>query len=336
MKKQSNNITTLTIGLLIFLFLLSIRTVQALPIIPKKQRIIIENLMKGGAYNDALNSIRELTPLYPENAELLMLTGVCYSNIPAYNDLTIKTFQSALNANPDDNLKIEILYNLANAQMEIQHYADAISNYTLLKNVIPATFKEFHQQIDTKIASCTAFLNNHNTTNPKTANNILDTTSSSAQNPPPTVTQMATDSTKIPIAQNVSVLPPRTTNAVTSDSQHIVYKKITTSTPNISSLINPTTKTEQTLEKGVNFPIIDYIYTIQICALKYPASKNHFKEKNSIRILKEGNIYKYFYSRYGTIDEARGALPTVQTLYPGAYITRYSKKDEGKLLRISN
>lgn len=323
MKTLFSYTTILKIGLILSILFFNLLVTEAFPIIPKKQRIIIENLIKEGAYNDALNSLRELYPLYPENAELLMLSGICYSHLPAYNDRVIPTFQEALNANPDDNLKIEILYNLANAQMRIKLYQEAITNYNLLKKFIPNTFKEFHQQIDQKIATCTTDLTQSAST-PHLSTSTVETK-------PIATNQNVRDS-----LQNDTVIQPKINSPITPLTNTILTKNTSDSTAKITGVQNQIDSTQQSLEKSAKFPIIDYIYTIQICALKYPAAKNQFKEKNSIRILKERNVYKYFYSSYSTIEEARIALPAVQIKYPGAYITRYNKENESKLLKFNN
>ncbi|MGL5682857.1 MAG: hypothetical protein ACRDDZ_07365 [Marinifilaceae bacterium] len=307
MKRSAHTSQLLKWWLFTVIALFMENSVMAQAAIPKKQRIVIDNMMKEGAYNEALNSVRELMPMYPDNAEIEMLAGMCYSNLSAYKDLAITTFKKALTLNPDENLKIEILNNLANTQMNVGLYKDAIDTYNQLQELVPATFIEFKKQIRQKIVQC---------------DNLIKGVA-------PTAAPI--------LADNQAAAPKKEATETTAEVKPTATAPDTVKKAPINTTSNALPQDAVKIIKDTDVPAnVDYIYTIQICALSLPAAKNRFKEKNNIKFMKDGNIYKYFYSQYNTIDEARDSLPKVQSKYPGAYITRYNKQDEAKISRYNN
>lgn len=75
-------------------------------------------------------------------------------------------------------------------------------------------------------------------------------------------------------------------------------------------------------------------YTIQICTLDYPIDDPFIGGKNKIRIIRIGDVYRYIFSMYKSLEEARKDLPVVRAIYPGAYIREYYGGKLGKAYDI--
>lgn len=70
------------------------------------------------------------------------------------------------------------------------------------------------------------------------------------------------------------------------------------------------------------------LYTIQLCTLDYPIQDHFFQGTYKIKIIPIGELYRYIFSQYSTLEKARQELKQIQQYYPKAYIREYR---EGKL-----
>lgn len=76
-------------------------------------------------------------------------------------------------------------------------------------------------------------------------------------------------------------------------------------------------------------------YTIQICTMSFPLSDSFFKGQYGVKLIKMGDLYRYIYNIYPSVEEARAALPTIRKIYPDAFIREYDEQKLGKAIDMN-
>lgn len=76
-------------------------------------------------------------------------------------------------------------------------------------------------------------------------------------------------------------------------------------------------------------------YTIQICSMSFPLSDSFFKGQYGIKVMRMGDLYRYIYSIYNTLPEARQDLPKVRKIYPDAFIREFDEEKLGKAIDLN-
>lgn len=75
-------------------------------------------------------------------------------------------------------------------------------------------------------------------------------------------------------------------------------------------------------------------YTIQICTLSAPLTDPFFRGQYRIRQIRMGDLYRYIFSTYHSLQAARRDLPLVQKIYPGAFIREFDENKLGKAIDL--
>lgn len=76
-------------------------------------------------------------------------------------------------------------------------------------------------------------------------------------------------------------------------------------------------------------------YTIQICSMSFPLSDSFFKGQYGVKLIKMGDVYRYIYNLYPSIEDARAALPKIRKVYPDAFIREYNENKLGKAIDLN-
>lgn len=76
-------------------------------------------------------------------------------------------------------------------------------------------------------------------------------------------------------------------------------------------------------------------YTIQICSMSFPLSDSFFKGQYGIKLVKMGEVYRYIYNFYPSIEDARAALPNIRKIYPDAFIREFNENKLGKAIDLN-
>lgn len=76
-------------------------------------------------------------------------------------------------------------------------------------------------------------------------------------------------------------------------------------------------------------------YTIQICSMSFPLSDSFFKGQYGVKLIRMGDIYRYIYNTYPSIEEARAALPTIRKIYPDAFIREFDEEKLGQAVDLN-
>lgn len=74
-------------------------------------------------------------------------------------------------------------------------------------------------------------------------------------------------------------------------------------------------------------------YTIVICSMDHVVKDFLLTENNKIKIIPMGEIYRYIFSAYSSLEKAYADLAWIQKLYPRAYIRTF---EHGKLGQAIN
>ena len=64
-------------------------------------------------------------------------------------------------------------------------------------------------------------------------------------------------------------------------------------------------------------------YTIQVCSMEHHIHDIFFQKNSKIRIIPIGDIYRYIFSFYPTLEAARKDLIRIRLIFPDAYIREY-------------
>lgn len=87
---------------------------------------------------------------------------------------------------------------------------------------------------------------------------------------------------------------------------------------------------------GTLSPVTDTVhYTIQICTMDHDVKDFFFKGNSKIRIIRMGDLYRYIFSQYRTLDKAREDLLQVRKLYPQAFIREYKHGNLGQAIDLN-
>lgn len=76
-------------------------------------------------------------------------------------------------------------------------------------------------------------------------------------------------------------------------------------------------------------------YTIQICTMSFPLADSFFKGQYGVKLIQMGDLYRYIYNIYPSIEEARAALPTIRKIYPDAFIREFNEEKLGKAIDLN-
>lgn len=76
-------------------------------------------------------------------------------------------------------------------------------------------------------------------------------------------------------------------------------------------------------------------YTIQLCSMSFPLSDSFFKGQYGVKLIRMGDIYRYIYNIYPSIEEARTALPTIRKIYPDAFIREFDEEKLGQAVDLN-
>lgn len=76
-------------------------------------------------------------------------------------------------------------------------------------------------------------------------------------------------------------------------------------------------------------------YTIQICTMSFPLSDSFFKGQYGVKLIQMGDLYRYIYNIYPSVEEARAALPTIRKIYPDAFIREFNEQKLGKAIDLN-
>lgn len=245
--------------------------------LPAKQRAAIEKQIAVGAYPQALETIGGLSGRYPEDAEVYLLKGICFYNMDDHKKKAVDVLETALNKTENKNIRIDILYHIAQAYTANKDYINTIKTYNQLQKIVPPNSDQFLQHIETQIDYYAEMLEKHG---------------------------VYTSEEHKPLDTNTG-------------------KIITTEAPPAN--IPASQPSAQTPKH----------YTIQICTMSFPLSDNFFKGQYKIKLIKTGDLYRYIYSMYNSVQEARADLPKVRKIYPDAYIREYDEKKLGKAIDMN-
>lgn len=76
-------------------------------------------------------------------------------------------------------------------------------------------------------------------------------------------------------------------------------------------------------------------YTIQICNMGHEVKDAFFGKNQKIQILPTGDVYRYIFSFYPTLEAARKDLPLVRRIYPAAFIREYKAGKLGTAIDLN-
>lgn len=76
-------------------------------------------------------------------------------------------------------------------------------------------------------------------------------------------------------------------------------------------------------------------YTIQICTMKFPLSDSFFKGKYGVKLIRMGDLYRYIYSVYYSLQEAQNDLSKIRKIYPDAFIREFDENKLGKAIDLN-
>lgn len=76
-------------------------------------------------------------------------------------------------------------------------------------------------------------------------------------------------------------------------------------------------------------------YTIQICTMNFSLSDSFFKGEYGVKQIRMGDLYRYIYNIYPSIEEARAALLTVRKIYPEAFIREFNNDKLGQAIDLN-
>lgn len=75
-------------------------------------------------------------------------------------------------------------------------------------------------------------------------------------------------------------------------------------------------------------------YTIQICSLTVLADDPILNGRYQIKVVRIGELYRYIFSSYATLDTAHKALSEVRKIFPEAFIREYDGYKLGKAIDL--
>lgn len=75
-------------------------------------------------------------------------------------------------------------------------------------------------------------------------------------------------------------------------------------------------------------------YTIQVCSLTVLVDDPFFGGRYKIKAVRMGELYRYIFSSYTTLDAARKDLPGVRKVFPKAFIREYDGNKLGKAIDL--
>ncbi|MDL2231656.1 SPOR domain-containing protein [Porphyromonadaceae bacterium OttesenSCG-928-L07] len=76
-------------------------------------------------------------------------------------------------------------------------------------------------------------------------------------------------------------------------------------------------------------------YTIQICSMHSPLEDSFFNGQYAIKTIRTGDLYRYIYSAYNTLEAAKSDLAKVRKIYPGAFIREFDGIKLGQAIDLN-
>lgn len=73
-------------------------------------------------------------------------------------------------------------------------------------------------------------------------------------------------------------------------------------------------------------------YTIQLCTFDYPLEDPIIQNNPVIHLIRIGDLYRYIYAYFTTLDQARRELVAIQRWFPRACIREYRKGKLGQVI----
>ncbi len=106
-----------------------------------------------------------------------------------------------------------------------------------------------------------------------------------------------------------------------SAQSDVVQKQKQLTNSNYISAFAPTTDTQAPVALAICQDSL--CYTIQICTMEHDINDAFFGKNQKIQIIPMGDVYRYIFSLYPTLEAARKDLPLVRSIYPAAFIREY-------------
>jgi len=69
--------------------------------------------------------------------------------------------------------------------------------------------------------------------------------------------------------------------------------------------------------------------------MSFPLSDSFFKGQYGVKLVKMGEVYRYIYNLYPSIEDARAALPKIRKIYPDAFIREFNENKLGKAIDLN-
>lgn len=79
----------------------------------------------------------------------------------------------------------------------------------------------------------------------------------------------------------------------------------------------------------------DVAYTIQICTLDIPPGDTILGKTGLLHVLQMGDLYRYLYSGFATLEKARQHLSFVRQFFPQACIREYRNGKLGQVIDMN-
>ncbi len=108
-----------------------------------------------------------------------------------------------------------------------------------------------------------------------------------------------------------------------------------TLTPGKADFPQPATNSARTFPEYTESDTLRKHYTIQLCSMSFPLSDSFFKGQYGVKLIRMGDIYRYIYNIYPSIEEARTALPTIRKIYPDAFIREFDEEKLGQAVDLN-
>lgn len=98
---------------------------------------------------------------------------------------------------------------------------------------------------------------------------------------------------------------------------------------------NTTVLFKSALKPELVIPPGDTLYTIHVCTLTVLLSDSLLNGSYKIKPRCIGNVYRYVFLEYTTLEEARKDLQDVRKIFPKAFIREYNQHKLGKAIDLN-
>lgn len=125
------------------------------------------------------------------------------------------------------------------------------------------------------------------------------------------------------------LIPQKPISGLPSDSRVQNGKANSTQNSKKANIINASTTASPQIPEDPSKQ-----YTIQICTMSSPVADLFLNGSRSIRVIKSGDLYRYIYSQYNSLQAARNDLPKIRKIYPEAFIREISNNKLGQAIDL--